>query len=104
MSTGEHSHAGLSGLDQHLIDCSDAAGHQYGEDYVHKHFAECLEDDPNAVMFEDPEGVNVKAFKIWMTILFLVLCVIGIIPKAWPTCSRNENVLSMLNCFSSGIF
>lgn len=71
---------------------------------MHKHFAECLEDDPNAVMFEDPEGVNVKAFKIWMTILFLVLCVIGIIPKAWPTCSRNENVLSMLNCFSSGIF
>ena len=104
MSSGEHSHTGLAAADlqKHLDDCNVAA-HEFGEEYVHKHFADCLEGDPNATMFED-EGINVVAFKIWMTIAFFLLCIIGLIPKAWPACSRSETALSLLNCFSAGIF
>ena len=35
----------------------------------------------------------------------MMLCVgLGIIPKLWGKCSDNEEILSMLNCFSAGIF
>lgn len=103
MASGEHSHAGLDNLEAHLTDCSDIGAHgTYSEDYMHKHFAECLEDDPNAVMHE--KLVNVRPFKIWMIIIFWVICLAGLIPKAWPACARNETALSLLNCFSAGLF
>ena len=35
----------------------------------------------------------------------MILCVgLGIIPKLWGKCRDNEETLSMLNCFSAGIF
>lgn len=50
------------------------------------------------------EGMTIKTFKIWM--LFAIwLCVLaGLLPKVIPAVSRNEIVLSFLNCFSAGIF
>ena len=93
MSSGEHSHTGLAAADlqKHLDDCNVAA-HEFGEEYVHKHFADCLEGDPNATMFED-EGINVVAFKIWMTIAFFLLCIIDIIQNHF-----QNNRLFKINC------
>ena len=69
---------------------------------MHKHFAECLEGDPNAVWFE--KKTNVKNFKIAMIVVFWVICAAGLVPKAWKGCARSETTLSLLNCFSAGIF
>ena len=101
--SGEHTHVGLPNYDQHMIDCSKEHAQGFGDDYMHKHFAECLEDDPNAIMF-DEKKTDLKMFKIWMALLMLVICFTGLIPKAWKGCSRSENALSLLNCFSAGLF
>ena len=35
----------------------------------------------------------------------MFLCVgFGVLPKVWGTCNKNEVLLSLLNCFSAGIF
>ena len=35
----------------------------------------------------------------------MILCVgFGLIPKAWGACRNNRETLSLLNCFSAGIF
>ena len=100
--TGEHSHVNHPNLEKHLEKCADGVNHSYAESYVHKHIEACLEDDPSAVYHEKVDSV--LTFKIIMIVLFLVICVIGIIPKAWPAFSRNEKALSFLNCFSAGLF
>ena len=39
-------------------------------------------------------------------ILFAMIAVVfaGVIPKMWPACRDNEELLSMLNCFAAGTF
>ncbi len=50
------------------------------------------------------EGISVNAFK-WIMLVCMLLCVgLGILPKVWGACGRNEQALSFLNCFSAGIF
>ena len=39
-----------------------------------------------------------------MLFAMFVVCAFGIVPKVWGACQRSENVLSLLNCFSSGLF
>ena len=104
MSVGQHSHAGNPNLEEHLKNCSDGSHADYSESYVHKHLAECLEGDPNATMLEEEEGVNIVRFKIIIIIVFFVICMAGIIPKAWSGCAKREWALSLLNCFAAGMF
>ena len=52
----------------------------------------------------DEGGVNVKTFKIIMLFVMLACCFTALIPKAVPACGKNETILSLLNCFSAGIF
>ena len=99
--SGEHSHANHPNLEAHLQACSDAA-HQFGDDYVHKHMVDCLEDDPNATIYH--ESSSVHAFKIWMTIAMFVVCLCGLVPKIWNRCAANESALGFINCFAAGIF
>ena len=101
MSIGEHAHTSHPNLQEHLEECENAA-HAYGADYVHKHMAGCLEDDPNAVFGE--EEFPIKSFKIAMIFVFFIICLSGLAPKAWGSCAKNETALSLLNCFSAGIF
>ena len=78
---------------------------------MHKHFGDCLEDDPNAIMLEDDpmaimhEKLNeVRNFKILMIFVFFFICFVGLLPKAWKACARSDTALSLLNCYSSGLF
>jgi len=95
MSTGEHNHEGLDDLETHLKEC-DVTAHAYGKDYVHKHMADCIEG------YEEP--MNIKKFKIWITVVFFLICLTGVIPKLWSGCAKHETALSFLNCFSAGLF
>ena len=107
MTMGEHSHSGTHDYTKHIQDCSDMYAHKgYAEDYVHKHFAGCLEDDPNAVMDEE-HAKGVRRFKFIMMFVFFCTCQTGLIPKLCslgPGSKRSETALSLLNCFSAGIF
>ena len=85
-----------------MLDCSNSVHATYEDAYIHKHIAECLADDPSAVYHEKLNFV--RNFKIAMIVLFWVICVLGIIPKTWPACRKNEYALSFLNCFSAGLF
>ena len=72
---------------------------------MHQHLADCLADDPIAIMIEEEaEGVNVTSFKIWMIVVFFIICLAGLAPKACDACTKSETALSFLNCFSAGIF
>ena len=105
MSTGQHSHAGIPNLEEHLKNCGESVGHTgYADSYIHKHSAACLEGDPNATMIEEEEGVNIVRFKIIIIIVFFICCMAGIIPKAWSGCAKREWALSLLNCFAAGMF
>ena len=71
-------------------DHDEHAGHDHGDH----------DDDDD----DHEEGLSVNNFKIIM-LFCMILCVgLGIVPKFWPVCRDNEHVLSMLNCFSAGIF
>ena len=49
-------------------------------------------------------SIDVKTFKI-ILLFCMILCVgFGLIPKFSTRCQKSENALSMLNCFSAGIF
>ena len=79
--------------------------HEYGSDYVHKHVAECLENDPNAVMYElDEEEDGLFALKMWWMFAFFAICFVGLAPKACGECKHSEIILSLLNSFSAGVF
>ena len=53
---------------------------------------------------EEDEGIDVDTFKIIMLFCMIVCVGFGLIPKLWNACRNSENTLSMLNCFSAGIF
>jgi len=49
-------------------------------------------------------GMSVTGFKI-LLLFIMILCVgFGLVPKLWGGCRNSENTLSLLNCFSAGIF
>ena len=50
------------------------------------------------------EGLTPEAFKIIMLFAMFFCCGFGILPKVCEACRKSENVLSMLNCFSGGLF
>ena len=62
MSIGQHTHTDHPNLEDHLTAC-EVVEHDYGTDYVHKHFAECLADDPSAEMLpveEEESGMSLR--------------------------------------------
>ena len=51
------------------------------------------------------EGIDsVVAFKYAMLVVMVLCCGLGLIPKGCGACSNSTNTLSLLNCFSAGIF
>ena len=53
---------------------------------------------------EEEEGMDVDTFK-WIMLVAMLLCIgFGLIPKVWSKCRDSENTLSLLNCFSAGLF
>ena len=76
----------------------DHAGHDHsGHD--HDSHKEDEHDD-----HEDDEGIDVDTFK-WIMLVCMFLCIgFGVIPKVWGKCRDSENTLSLLNCFSAGLF
>ena len=69
----------------------DHSGHNHGDH------------DDHGDEHED-EGIDVDTFK-WIMLVCMILCVgLGLIPKLWGKCRDSETTLSLLNCFSAGIF
>ena len=52
----------------------------------------------------EEEGISMDAFKIIIFFAMFFCCGFGILPKVWPTCNKSETALSLLNCFSAGLF
>lgn len=52
----------------------------------------------------EEEGMSVKTFKIIMLFVMILCVALGIIPKVCGACQKSERTLSLLNCFSAGIF
>ena len=50
------------------------------------------------------EGIDVDTFKIILLFCMIVCVGFGLIPKLWGKCRNSETTLSLLNCFSAGIF
>ena len=53
---------------------------------------------------EEEEGMSMEAFKIIIIFAMFFCCFFGILPKVWPACNKSETALSLLNCFSAGLF
>ncbi len=71
LETDKHDH------DDHAL---ESKGEHDGHDH-HDHEGELGEHD---------EGISVDAFK-WIMLVFMLLCVgLGILPKVWGACGRNE--------------
>ena len=83
----DHDHEGVAHADEHAGH-DDHAGHDHDEH----------------VTDEEDEGMDVDTFK-WIMLFAMLLCVgFGVIPKVWSKCRDSENTLSLLNCFSAGLF
>ena len=77
----------------------DHAGHDHSG---HDHGAHEEEEDGHDD--HEDEGIDVDTFK-WIMLVCMILCVgFGVIPKVWGKCRDSETALSLLNCFSAGIF
>lgn len=61
-------------------------------------------DDDHAKEAGHEEGLTVTGFKIIMLVLMFLCVGLGVIPKLWSKCRKSETTLSLLNCFSAGIF
>ena len=101
-AVGEHNHIDHLFLEAHLEACKTVE-HEYGSDYVHKHVAECLENDPNAVIYEQEDDA-LFALKMWWMFAFFAICYVGLAPKACGECKHSAIILSLLNSFSAGVF
>ena len=53
---------------------------------------------------EEDKGLDVDTFKIIMLLAMFFCIAAGLVPKVWSKCRDSENALSLLNCFSAGIF
>jgi len=47
---------------------------------------------------------EIQTFKIAFIFINLAVTYLGLLPRVIPECRNNESVLSVLNCFSAGIF
>ena len=47
---------------------------------------------------------QIKTFKIVFIFINFSITYLGLLPKVMPVCRKNENLLSVCNCFSAGIF
>ena len=65
-----------------------------------------LEDDDHHDDHDDHDDhkVDPDTFKIIMMILMFLCVGFGVIPKVWSKCRDNDEILSKLNCFASGLF
>ena len=69
--------------------------HEDHEDHEHDH-----EEEHD----EHGEGIDPEVFKIIMLVCMFLCVGFGVLPKVWGTCRNNGLLLSLLNCFSAGIF
>ena len=61
-------------------------------------------EDINGLTSVHHKPMNLKDFKIGMLFLIWVCCILGIVPKLIPQIANSPLTLSLLNCFSGGIF
>ena len=81
--------------DHHHDEHDDHAGHEDHDDHA---------GHDDHVTEEADEGMDVDTFK-WIMLFAMLICIgFGIIPKVWSKCRDSENTLSLLNCFSAGLF
>ena len=89
-------------------DHDDHAGHDDHDDHAGEH--DDHEDDHSGhdhddhADHEEDEGMDVDTFKIIMLFAMFFCIVAGLVPKLWSKCRDSENTLSLLNCFSAGLF
>ena len=62
------------------------------------------EEHEDNVTGEEDDGIDVDTFKIILLFCMFACVFFGLIPKVWSKCRNSENTLSLLNCFSAGIF
>ena len=91
-----------------LLEGDDHAGHGHGAEVAADphagHAGHDDHDDHADHDEEEDEGIDLDTFK-WIMLVCMILCIgFGLIPKVWSKCRNSENTLSMLNCFSAGIF
>ena len=65
------------------------------------HGAEERHDDHDE---HDDHSIDPDVFKVIMMILMFLCVGFGVIPKLWSKCRDNDEILSKLNCFASGLF
>lgn len=90
--------------DDHSDDDHEGELHEGEEDHDDHDDHDDDHDDHDEHEGEEEEGLNIDTFKIIMMICMIVCVGFGLVPKLWGTCRNSENTLSMLNCFSAGIF
>jgi len=101
----EHSdHEGEDHSDDHAKEGKSVAGADDHSDHDHEGEEHSDHEGHSDHHGEGDSGIDIDLFKI--IILFaMILCItFGIIPKLWGACRDNEEILSMLNCFSAGLF
>ena len=94
--------------------------HDHDHDHDHDHGADTATSDEGAAGtkaaaeadshddhhddHDDHEDMNVSTFKVIIAIAMFLCVGFGVLPKVWPRCGKNDTLLSMLNCFSAGLF
>ena len=79
----------------------------HDEDHDEDHHDEDHHDevhDEHEVEHNDEEGVNVETFKIIMMVCMFLCIGFGLLPKVCKVCRESKEALSMMNCFSAGLF
>ena len=82
-------------------DHDDHEDHEDHEDHDHEEHDHEEDHDEHA---EHGEGIDPDMFKIIMLVCMFLCVGFGVLPKVWGTCRNNDLLLSLLNCFSAGIF
>ena len=83
----------------------DHAGHDHsGHDHGSHEKEEGEHHDDHDDHDDHGDEVDVDTFK-WIMLVLMFLCIgFGIIPKIWGKCRDSETTLSLLNCYSGGLF
>ena len=89
--------------DDHDDHDDDHAGEMKGAE-EHDDHDDHSDDEHDEHGAEEEEGIDVDTFKIIILFCMIVCVGFGLVPKVWGKCRNSENTLSMLNCFSAGIF
>ena len=83
---------------QRFLEEDDHAGHDHAGHDDHDDHEEHDEHE------EEEGGIDIDTFKIIMLLCMFFCIGFGLLPKLWGKCRDSENALSMLNCFSGGLF